>query len=148
MSYQIRPIEFEGESPEIDRITQFVCDESSQKVVVTNREFSGQFSMYIEKYPNDVLSFSRNPQSIIISGDAGEAPALCEILYTCLLQLGGKSMSEIELLALPISDREIDELNNKVRKELRVFGIAVWFYILLAVVFLSGLAYLLVSWAI
>ena len=146
MAYQIRPIEFKNEAPDMDMMSIYVEEKSSQKICISEGEFKGQYSVALDKYPNDKLDLKREKQSIVISGDAGTAPALFEILYTCMISFGGKAEPNVKLLTLPISDQEVEGLNNRVRKELRKFGNYIWFFLFLSLFLICGSVYLIFSW--
>jgi hypothetical protein len=145
MSYLIRPIKFEKEVPSIDTISEFVKKNSSQEIVFSTEEFKNQYSAILVKYPEDVLYFKINENEIVISGDAYNAPALCEILYTTLRLLGGNSPSNIPLLEFPISDIEIRNINSKVRKDISALGLIFWFFVIVTIVLIFGVIYFLFS---
>ncbi|MCG7910948.1 MAG: hypothetical protein JAY82_14375, partial [Candidatus Thiodiazotropha taylori] len=71
MSYQITPIDFKNGVPENEVICSFIESNTSQRVSIKNRHFPGQFSIYFESYPKDVLEFSKNKDDIVIYGDFG-----------------------------------------------------------------------------
>lgn len=146
MSYQIRPIEFKGEVPSNIEIKRFVEANSTQEVVITEKEFRGQYSIILKDYPQDRLEFSRSETGIVIAGYAESAPALCEIFYSSLISLGGLQKLELPLVEFPMSNSTIAKLNQSARKELAKFGIAIW--LLMALFFLVpvGLISLVVLW--
>ncbi len=148
MAFQIRQIEFETEVPSLDKISKFIEEKCSQNIVISEREFKGQYSVTFDKYPNDILDFKKEYHKIVIYGDAGAAPALFELFYTCLVLLGGKVLPNIELLKLPISDKDIEEINDKTRKEIKQFGSYIWLYLLVSLFLFGGLIYLVFSWVL
>ncbi len=147
MSYQIRPIDFHSGIgiPENDEIIEFIESNTSQKVIIQNQELGGQFLVYFEGYPKDVLEFSRKNNNITIYGDAGAAPALCEIFYSTLVSLGGNQKHEIELVNFPVSDDYIENKNREMRLLLRKIGIYVWAVILLFLIGIGGIIYMLIN---
>ncbi len=144
MSYQIRPVDFQNGVPGNSEISEFIEGNSSQKVVI-HRGLAGQFSVYFKKYPKDVLAFSRKGNNITIAGDAGEAPALCEVFYSALVALGGDQKHQIDLVKFPVSDENIREMNKEMRSILRKFGILIWGLILLLMLGLGSVIYFLLG---
>ena len=135
MTYLIRPIKFEKKVPSIDTISEFIEENSSQKIVLSTQEFENQYSAILVKYPEDVLYFEIEENEIVIFGDAYNAPALCEILYTTLVLLGGNPSSNIPLLEFPISDTEIKNLNSKIRKDINAFALIFWLFVIIVLIF-------------
>jgi len=145
MTYLIRPINFEKEVPSIDTISEFIKENSSQEVVLSTTEFENQYSAILVKYPEEILYFQIEENEIVISGDAYNAPALCEILYTTLILLGGNSPLNIPLLKFPISDTEIKNITSKVRKDIHAFGLIFWLFVIITIVLIFGVLYFLLS---
>lgn len=148
MSYLTRPIKFEKEAPSAEEIAEYIEEKSSQKVVITKGEFRGHYTVTLEKYPKDKLEFAREKNSIVIHGYAEAAPALCEILYTCLVMLGGKALPNIKLLKLPVSEKDIENINNGTREKIRTFGNYIWFYIISGILLVIGFVSILIMWVL
>jgi hypothetical protein len=146
MTYLIRPIAFETEVPSINEILNMVKENTSQEVFIKERELKDQYSISLSNFPNDLLNFQINKKEIVISGYPENAPALCEILYTVLIHLGGLQTSSLSLLELPITEKEINDLNSKARRNINAVGVFIWLYILAGIALFFGVIYLLFSW--
>lgn len=146
MSYQVRSIEFTDEVPSNADIVDFIESNSAQEVVTRERGIRGQYTIHFKRYPRDKLDFDISRNGIAIAGDAGAAPAVCEILYSCQISLGGIQKVELPLLEFPVSDVTITALNRSSRKTITKFAIVIWLIIALAVLAFGIIFYLVALW--
>ena len=136
MTYQIRPVKFNGTPPTNVEIAEFI--ESNTNQTISIEMAGGQYSIFFDGYPEDVLEFRRSGNEITIYGDAGAAPALCDILYSSLLVLGGSGVSD-SLIEFPVTDSKIESINLEARTTLRKYGATIWLVIILVLLAIAGL---------
>ena len=150
MSLEISHIEFEETPPSIEEIVKYVSKVSSQVISAENQEdesegIQNQFFVYLKNQPGEQLELQINKNSIAVFHYVPAAPALFQILCTCLIRLGGKTSDKIGQVKLPISEKEIKEFDHGFKERVQKSKRRLFFRLLLVLVSIGALTYLGIS---
>lgn len=152
MGFVASTTEFDESPPSVEEIVNFLESNSTQKVLVEEGLFPGQYAMAFADFRDDVQRFCVEGNRIVISGPPDAAPAVFKILEEALMSLGGRDPhnSKNESVSFPVTDADITRINEEYRALISAFAKRLWLWIygfsISILVVVAGLIYLIVRW--
>lgn len=112
MSYQVRPIEFEDQTPDLNAICT-KCSELSGVDICAN-----EGGIYVCDIPDKFTKISIDKKKITLSGFHGHiSPFINDLVTNYLKSIGGKTSVEIKPLKLPTTVDDILEYDEGIQQE-------------------------------